>query len=111
MFVHITKKRLSPSPRDDRALNIRDQFYGTDPHQIRPFEEGPPPARWFADLNKDVTTCSNEGEPDAPEKGQDQSKPLPNCYTPSEVLTKARQEKLFRDEVTKITSVDLLNES
>ena len=111
MFVHMTKQRLSPPPRDDRALNIRDMYYGTDPHQIRPFEERPPPARWFADLNQDVMTATNEGGPDAPEKGQEQSRPLPNCYTPNEVLTKSRQERLFRDEVTKITSVDLLNES
>ena len=52
MFVQLTKRRLIPAPADDKALNIRDQFYGLDPNRIDTFEVGPQPARKYGDWIK-----------------------------------------------------------
>ena len=106
MFAaRIIKKRQSPPPSEDQLLNKRDQLYGVDPNRINPFESGLPIALTYGDLNQDVMVAANEGEPDASEKGLARSSPLPNCYTPSEVIKKAQQEKLCRDEVTKISGI------
>ena len=92
----------------DHALHSQDQYYGIDPSNgfNNPFNL-PKPALKFQDLNEDVMVCSNEGltdEGDAKSGAQ-------NCYTPTETLSKTKQEKLSRDETKKIAGVDSLDES
>ena len=66
-----TKKRRTPPPETTHELHRQDQFYGTDPAQINPFNP-PRPAITFQDLNEDVMVAANEGlvDKDAPEPGR-----------------------------------------
>ena len=105
-----TKKRRSPPPAMDHVLHSQDRYYGIDPSLTFGFNNPfnlPRPALKFQDLNEDVMVASNEGltdEGDAESTAQ-------NCYSPTETLSKSKQEKLSRDEATKIAGVDSLDES
>ena len=101
-----TKTRRATPPDLTHELHLQDQFYGTDPAQLNPFNP-PRPAITFQDLNEDVMVSANEGlaDADAPESGE------PNCYTPLETLSKSKQEKLSREATTKLAGVDGLDEA
>jgi len=104
-----TKKRMSPDPAEDQVLNNRDAAYGLNPAVLNAFNDEVVLAKVFGDLNKDVMLAANEGEPDVTEGG-DAAISMANCYSPAETLTKARQEKLSRDNFGKITGMDSLND-
>ena len=100
-----TKKRRSPSPSMDHTLHSQDRYYGVDPSLTFGFFNTvnfPRPALKFEDLNEDVMVVSNEGLTDE----SDAESTAKNCYTPTETLSKSKQEKLSRDETTKIVHVD-----
>ena len=54
-----------------------------------------------------MVTATNKGKVNGPESAADQR----NCYSPTEALEKSKQEKLSRDETTKVSGVDELIES
>ena len=75
--------------------------------QIHPFKAPPPKAQKYANLNKDVLEATNKGNVDGAESPAE----LANCYSPTESISKAKQEKLSRDETTKVAGVHTLNET
>ena len=80
-----TKKRRATVPEGNHLLNSHDGLYGRDPAQINPFDP-PPAARTYEELNQDVMVASNRGQPDGDVEDADRE----NCYTPVEVLSKAK---------------------
>ena len=87
-------------------LHLQDQFYGTDPAQLNPFNL-PRPAITFEQLNEDVMVSANVGLTDADSPDSEEA----NCYTPLETMSKSKQEKLSREASTKLAGVDGLDEA
>ena len=101
-----TKTRRATLPEPNHELHLQDQFYGTDPAQINPFNP-PRPATTYELLNEDVMVSANVGQPDADAPDSEEA----NCYTPLETLSKSKQEKLSREATARLAGVDGLDEA
>jgi hypothetical protein len=102
-----TKKRRFTTPAGNHVLNQHDSLYGIDPAQINIFDP-PPAARTYEELNQDVMVAANSGQTDG---DVEDALIRENCYTPVEVMSKAKQEKLSRDTTTKLADVEGLDEA